>query len=76
MSEKTLTALEREMLAVLRDLVSTDVPVTLNENAECVYCGRDCYGYEDAPCDDDCPGQIARVLIAKVSDYNDEGESQ
>jgi hypothetical protein len=75
MSEKTLTPLEREMLQALRGLVSTDVPVDLNEGCECVHCGRDRFELEDKPCVDECPGQIARVLITKVSDSDDEGES-
>lgn len=55
-----------DCLAVLRDLISCDVPCDLNEGGECRHCGRDNSGYEDQPCDDECPGQIARALIAQI----------
>jgi len=62
-----LIAAAPDLLDALKGLISSDVPCDLNAGGECIHCGRDNTGFECQPCDDECPGQIARVTITKAT---------
>lgn len=53
-------------LEALHGMVSSGRPNDLKHDGECVHCGRDNTGYEDQPCDEECPGEQARVAITEL----------
>ena len=64
-----MTELEFALANALRDLLGEH---RHDERGTCLHCGRDNSGYENEPCSDDCPDEVARAALKKFNDANKE----